>query len=100
MSSDSKDRSYVIVCASHGSHPATGPPDASSWHSKVTGDSSEEKVHVGEESLPGSVGRVSIVSVGARVSLVKSCSAGVSSTLPAASIARTWKVWSPSANEA
>ncbi len=38
-----------------------------------------------------------VVELGAAVSIVQVKLAGVASVLPAASVARTWKVWEPSA---
>jgi hypothetical protein len=41
-----------------------------------------------------------IVTVGAAVSTVQAWVAGEGSGLPAASVARTWKLWAPSARSA
>ena len=51
----------------------------------------------GPGSRSGRSGPASIVVCGATVSTVHANAAGVGSTLPAASVARTWKVWLPSA---
>ena len=66
-------------------------------HSKVEPGSFAENSKSGEASALGCVGATSIVVAGAIVSTVQLWLAGVGSTLPAASPARTWKVWLPSA---
>jgi hypothetical protein len=48
--------------------------------------------------LVGLVGCAVIVVFGATVSIVQVKLAGVASVLPAASVARTWNVWLPSAS--
>ena len=58
--------------------------------------SDEENSKLGAGLPLGSLGAVSIVVCGAIVSTVQANVAGVGSTLPAASVARTWKVWLPS----
>ena len=50
-------------------------------------------------SLVGPEGPESIWVWGAAVSTVKLCAAGVGSVLPTESVARTSKVWEPSASE-
>ena len=47
-------------------------------------------------TFEGSFGWAVIVVFGAAVSIVQVKLAGVASVLPAASVARTWKVWEPS----
>ena len=73
------------------------PP--SSLHSKLATPvpaSVPLKPKLAELELVGSYGLLSIVVSGAAVSIVHVNEAGVGSTLPAPSIARTWKVWLPS----
>ena len=55
------------------------------------------KVKSGLPELLGSFGCAVIVVFGAVVSIVQVKLAGVASVLPAASVARTSKVWEPSA---
>ena len=69
-------------------------------HSKVEPVSLEEKPKVGVESLVGPEAPEVIVVFGAWVSTVKERVAGVASTLPAGSVARTAKVWAPSESAA
>jgi hypothetical protein len=57
-----------------------------------------EKVKVGFEELVGPLGPERICRVGGAESTVKVLEAGVPSTLPARSTARTWKVCGPSAS--
>jgi hypothetical protein len=80
----------------HGSHV---PP--SSLHSNVEPVSEELNVKVGVVLPDGLAGLESIVVFGAVVSSVHVDAAGDASVLPAASVARTSKVWlpSPSAGE-
>jgi hypothetical protein len=80
----------------HGSHV---PP--SSLHSNVEPVSGELNVKVGVVLPEGLAGLESIVVFGAVVSIVQVDVAGDASVLPAASVARTSKVWlpSPSAGE-
>ena len=73
---------------------ANAPP--SSWHSNVEPPSLELKVKSGLPELLGSFGWAVIVVFGAVVSTVQVKLAGVASVLPAASVARTSKVWEPS----
>src|SRR6266481_4498361 len=70
-------------------------------HSKVEPDSLELKVNVGVVLFEGFEGPVSIVVFGAVRSTVQVEPAGVASVFPAASVARTSKLWlpSPSAGE-
>ena len=68
-------------------------------HSKEPPAPAPEKAKEAELELEGSLGWLSIVVSGAAVSIVQVKLAGVGSTLPAASIARTEKVWEPSASE-
>ena len=77
---------------------AQAPP--STRHSNVEPGWSAEKVYVGVASLVGPEGPLSIVVSGAAVSTVKLRDAGVASTLPAGSVARTSKVCAPSASDA
>ena len=72
------------------------PP--SSWHSKRTVPSEEEKVKVAEVELTLALGPLSIVVPAATVSTVHVLVAGLWSTFPAPSIARTEKVCAPSAS--
>ena len=71
------------------------PP--SSRHSKVEPPSLAENSKLGASSLDGSAGTSSKDVFGAAVSTVHVWEAGVASVWPAASVARTWKVWLPSA---
>ena len=59
-----------------------------------------ENANVGVASFVGPEGPLSIVVCGAAVSTVKLRDAGVGSTLPAGSVARTSNVWAPSASDA
>ena len=68
-------------------------------HSKLT-PGSELKVKVGVGSLVRPEGPESMVTTGAAVSIVQLKVAGLWSTLPAVSIARTSKEWAPSASAA
>ena len=56
----------------------------------------DENSKVGAGLPLGSLGATSMVVCGATVSTVQEKVAGVGSTLPAASVARTWNVWLPS----
>ena len=71
-------------------------PPPSSWHSNVEPPSLAVKVKSGPAELLGSLGCAVIVVFGAVVSIVQVKLAGVGSVLPAASVARTSKVWEPS----
>ena len=73
---------------------------ASTRHSKLAPASPEEKPKVGVVSVVRPLGPESIVVFGGVVSTVKLRLAGVGSGLPAASTARTSKVWAPSASAA
>ena len=73
---------------------------ASTRHSNVEPAWLAENVNVGVASFVGPDGPLSIVVCGAAVSTVKLRDAGVASTLPAGSVARTSNVWAPSASEA
>jgi hypothetical protein len=68
----------------------------SSRHSKVEPSSFEEKLNAGLALATVPVGPESIWVCGATVSTVNERAAGVVSVLPAASDARTSKVWGPS----
>ena len=70
---------------------------ASTRHSNVEPAWLDENANVGVASFVGPDGPLSIVVCGAAVSTVKLRDAGVASTLPAGSVARTSKVWAPSA---
>ena len=59
-----------------------------------------ENSKAGASSFDGSAGASSKDVFGAVVSTVHVCEAGVASVCPAASVARTWKVWLPSARPA
>ena len=77
-------------------HEAKAPP--SSEHSNVEPASSDENVNVPPVAVVGLSGPLSIVVSGGVVSSTRQArSAGVGSALPAASTARTARVWSPSA---
>ena len=65
-------------------------------HSKVEPPSLELKEKSASAELLGSLGCAVIVVFGAAVSTVQVKLAGVGSVLPAASVARTWKVCEPS----
>ncbi len=71
---------------------ANAAPSTRHWN--VEPASVAVKVNVGVLSLPGLSTGVSDVS-GATVSTVQVREAGVASTLPAASVARTSNVWEP-----
>ena len=71
---------------------------ASTWHSNVANSPGTAKPKVGVESFPGDGGTALIVVSGAEVSTVKALEAGVASTLPASSVARTWNVCAPPAS--
>jgi hypothetical protein len=68
-------------------------------HWKLEPGSLEAKVKVGVRSLVGPAGPAVIVVSGTAVSTVKEREAGVGSVLPTASMARTSKLWGPSARE-
>ena len=70
-------------------------PPPSSWHSKVEPPSEELKEKLGAVTFDGSLGWAVIVVFGAAVSIVQVKLAGDASVLPAASVARTWKVCEP-----
>ena len=74
------------------------PP--STRHSKLEPGSLELKLKLGVVSFEGLEGLASIVVFGAVRSTVQVCVAGLASVLPAPSVARTAKVWLPSASEA
>ena len=74
-------------------HAAHDPP--SSLHSKVEPDSDEVKVNVAVLDERGAPGPLVIEVFGAVLSTVHVRVAGVASTLPAASLARTEKVCEP-----
>ena len=69
-------------------------------HSKVEPAWSDENVNVGVGSFVGPEGPLSIVVSGVAVSTVNARDAGVGSTFPAGSVARTSKVCAPSASDA
>ena len=74
-------------------------PPPSSWHSKLATPvpaSVPLKLNDAEVLLVGFDGLLLIVVFGAVASMVQVKEAGVGSTLPAPSIARTWNVWLPS----
>ena len=73
-------------------------PAASTWHSKVEPDSVDVNSNLGVASGVGPDGPEVMVVLGRVVSTVKVRFAGVASTLPARSVARTSKVWTPSAS--
>jgi hypothetical protein len=79
-------------------HAPQAPP--SSRHSNEEPASSEENSKVGAALELGSLGATSMVVSGAAESTVQAKLAGVASRLPAASLARTAKVWPPSARPA
>jgi hypothetical protein len=79
-------------------HVANAAPSTRHWN--VDPGSVAVNVNVGVLSLPGLSAPAVIVVFGAVVSIVKVWDAGVASTLPAASIARTSKAWMPSARAA
>jgi hypothetical protein len=64
-------------------------------HSKVEPLSDELKEKVGVVFADGLAGLESMVVLGAVRSIVQVWLAGVASVLPAASVARAWKVWLP-----
>src|SRR5258706_10697200 len=66
-------------------------------HSKVALPSFDVKVKVALVELVAAAGCPVMVVSGATVSTVHENVAGVGSTLPAESVARTWKVWPPCA---
>src|SRR5918999_1414523 len=70
---------------------------ASSLHSNVEPASLEVKLKLGSASLSGSEGEAVIVVCGSVRSIVQVKEAGEASTLPAASVALTSKVWLPAA---
>ena len=71
-------------------HVAVAPP--STWHSKLVAPPEPVNVNVGVVSLVAAPGPSVMVVLGVLVSTLKVCVAGVPSTLPAASIARTSNV--------
>ena len=73
---------------------------ASTRHSKLEPAWVDEKANVGVASFVGPDGPLSMVVFGAAVSTVNARDAGVASTLPPGSVARTSNVWAPSASEA
>ena len=76
-------------------------PLPSRRHSKLAPPSEgESKANVGVVSLVWAGGAPVIAVVGGVVSTVKVREAGVASVLPAASVARTSKVWEPSLSDA
>src|SRR5918996_771903 len=75
---------------------AQAPPSRRHWNVEPGWSAENSKSGVG--SLDGSDGVASSVVSGAVVSTVQACEAGVGSGLPAASVARTAKVWPPSAS--
>jgi adenine deaminase len=70
---------------------------ASSLHSKVLLASVDVKLKLALVLLVVAAGLAVIVVSGAVVSMVQVKLAGVASVLPTASVARTWKVWLPTA---
>ena len=70
----------------------------SSLHSKVLPALVAVKLKVALVLLVRAGGAAVMVVSGAVVSIVQVKLAGVASTLPAVSIARTWKVWLPAAS--
>jgi len=81
--------------ASHGSK--AGAPTGSRSHQKVTGASSEPKPMTALVLCAGSAGCVGMVVSGGVRSITKAWRAGVGSTTPCSSMARTAKRCSPSA---
>jgi hypothetical protein len=75
---------------------ANGAP--SSEQLKVDPVSVEVKAKLALVAVVGSVGFDVMLVSGALVSIVQVRLAGLASVLPAASLARTWKVWLPSAS--
>ena len=69
----------------------------SSEHSKMLPASVPVKLKVALVPLVSASGLVVMVVSGAVMSMVHVKAAGVASTLPAVSMARTWKVWLPAA---
>src|SRR6266496_3923271 len=88
-------RALAGVCVSPGPEQAPNGSE-SKRHSKLA-PGSEEKPNDGEALVVSPEGPESIVVSGGAVSTVKLREAGVGSVLPAASVARTRKVWEPSA---
>src|SRR5215210_4134395 len=84
----------VVTGVEHEPH---APP--STRHSNVESAWLAEKANVGVESLVGPDGPLSMVVFGAAVSTVKPREAGVGSTFPAGSVARTSNVCAPSASD-
>src|SRR5574338_1601606 len=76
----------------------TVKPPASSWHSNVPA-SVEVNSKEADGLEDGSEGDELIVVSGNMLSIVHVYDAGVGSTLPSVSIARTWKVWLPCVND-
>ena len=68
----------------------------SSEHSKLAVVSGELKLKLALEDVLGLLGEAVMLVSGAVVSTVQLKLAGVASTFPAASLARTWKVCEPS----
>jgi len=83
----------------HGLEHADHAP-SSTRQANVEPASLAEKVNVGVASFVRPDGPLSMVVFGAAVSTVKLCDAGVASTFPAGSVARTSKLWAPSASDA
>ena len=79
-------------------HDVHAPP--STRHSNVEPAWLDENANVGVASPVRPDGPLSIVVCGATVSTVKPREAGVASTFPAGSVARTSNVWAPSASDA
>jgi class 3 adenylate cyclase len=75
-------------------------PPPSSSHSKVDPGSVAVKEKLAAAEELGLIGDDVMVVFGAPVSTVQVYVAGVSSTFPATSVARTLKVWEPSAKPA
>ena len=73
-------------------------PPPSSAHSKVDPDSVAVKAKLAAAEELGLLGDAVMVVFGAVVSTVHVYEAGVASTFPAGSVARTWKVCEPSVN--
>ena len=65
-------------------------------HSKLEPGLEDSNSKLGEALLVGPAGPAVIVVSGAAVSIVKELAAGLGSTLPTASLARTSKLWAPS----
>ena len=89
--------SEAVVCGERARSPGAAVDAALEASSPAW---SAEKANVGVASFVGPDGPLSIVVSGAAVSTVKLREAGVGSTFPAGSVARTSKVWAPSASDA